>query len=81
MDRDRGSGVSGQKRDRGMSKNIGGIPVIYPEEDSRCELCGAITECRPYGPNGEQICYDCGMKNPEQTKRMMNKVLFKQGNA
>lgn len=29
-----------------------------------CELCGATEECRPYGPNGEQICLACGVKEP-----------------
>ena len=59
-----------------MSKNIGGIPFLFVEEDRRCELCGKIDECRPYGPNGEQICFDCAMKDEETTKKMMNKVLF-----
>ena len=27
-----------------------------------CELCGKIDECRPYGPNDENICFDCAMK-------------------
>lgn len=25
-----------------------------------CELCGTKAELRPYGPNGERICFPCG---------------------
>jgi hypothetical protein len=35
---------------------------------SRCELCDKEDELRPYGPNGERICFDCGMKNVETTR-------------
>lgn len=59
-----------------MSKNIGGIPVTYAEEPDECELCGAFKELRPYGPNGERICFACGEKDHDTTTRMMNKVLF-----
>jgi len=64
-----------------MSHRIGNITIIAPEEDRRCELCGTVTECRPYGPNGEQVCYDCGMKNKEAAERQMNKYLYGEGNA
>lgn len=32
-----------------------------------CELCGAQAETRPYGPNGELVCFPCGpgSGNPE----------------
>lgn len=59
-----------------MSHRIGNIVVLCEEEDRKCQLCGAIAECRPYGPNGEDICYDCGMKDQETTDRMIGKVLF-----
>jgi hypothetical protein len=64
-----------------VSFRMGNVAVIVDEPDKRCELCGQIGDCRPYGPNGEQICYDCGMKNPEVTERMMNPKLFGEGNA
>lgn len=41
-----------------------------------CEACGVIAECRPYGPNGEQICFDCAMKDEETTTRKMNEYIF-----
>lgn len=59
-----------------MSRNINGVAVIEAEPDFLCFMCGAITETRPYGPNGEEICYECGMKDVETTSRMMVKVLF-----
>jgi hypothetical protein len=45
---------------------------IMAEPDSKCELCGTVSETRPYGPNNEQICYDCGVKNePITTQKMV----------
>lgn len=35
-----------------------------------CELCGAVDELRPYGPNGESICATCGEKDPETVNRI-----------
>lgn len=55
---------------------VGGIPFIEAEPDRRCELCGKVAECRPYGPNGEQICFDCGQKDLATTERMMGRYLF-----
>ncbi len=59
-----------------MSKRIGNIIVICQEEDDVCEVCGTVEETRPYGPNGERICFDCGEENPEVTERQMGRVLF-----
>lgn len=59
-----------------MSKRIGNVIIIEPEEDQICELCGKLEETRPYGPNGEQICFDCGMKDQATTDKIMGKVLF-----
>lgn len=52
-----------------------GTVWIIAEPDGRCELCGSIEETRPYGPNGEQICYACGQKDPETTKRKFCEML------
>lgn len=46
-----------------MSRFAPGVFIIEPEDDRKCELCGKIAECRPYGPNGEDICHECGMKD------------------
>ena len=59
-----------------MSININGIPIICVEDDSKCELCGTVAECRPYGPKGEQICFTCGQKDKATTMRRLNQVLF-----
>ena len=37
--------------------------LIEAEPDGKCELCGEVLETRPYGPNGEEVCFDCGMKD------------------
>jgi hypothetical protein len=44
--------------------------IGLPQEDAACDLCGNVEELRPYGPNGENICFDCGMLDEETTKRM-----------
>ena len=59
-----------------MTRKIGNAIILEPEADSKCELCGAVEETRPYGPNGERICYGCGMKNKQQTEQMMRHTLF-----
>lgn len=43
---------------------------------SSCELCGKVAELRPYGPNGENICFACGMKREEVTKKRFNQVVL-----
>jgi hypothetical protein len=50
--------------------------VIAPEPDQACEMCGIIDECRPYGPNGEQICFECGQLDEETTKKKMAEYIF-----
>ena len=48
---------------------MSGLGVISEEPMRVCELCGVIDECRPYGPNKEQVCYECGCKDPEAMQR------------
>ena len=55
---------------------MSGPGFIANEPTQVCELCGAIDECRPYGPNNEQICFDCGMKHPETTRKKMDSYIF-----
>jgi ribosomal protein L37AE/L43A len=47
----------------------------HREADGKCELCGMKDELRPYGPNGEWICFDCGMKDEAITAAQFAKVL------
>jgi len=55
---------------------MSGRGYIAEELPQVCQLCGIIDECRPYGPNDEQICIECAMKNPETTERKMAAYLF-----
>lgn len=50
--------------------------IIAPQADEVCEICGAVDECRPYGPNNENICYSCAMLDKETTERKMAAYLF-----
>lgn len=59
-----------------MSKVVNGMIIIEPEPDDICEMCGKSDELRPYGKNGERICFECGQKDPETTELMMEKNLF-----
>ena len=59
-----------------MSERIGNLIIIKEEPNDVCDLCGNVDELRPYGPKGELICYNCGMKSEEVTNRMMRRVLF-----
>jgi len=55
---------------------MSGRGYIAEELPQVCQLCGIINECRPYGPNDEQICIECAMKDPETTERKMAAYLF-----
>lgn len=50
--------------------------VIKVEPPMRCELCGKQAETRPYGPQGERVCFECGMKDEKAAKKAMRKLLF-----
>lgn len=41
-----------------------------------CQLCGKVDELRPYGPNGEEICFDCGMKDEKTTAKQFKKLVL-----
>jgi hypothetical protein len=72
--------AAGRDEGRRMSfRTKRGVPVIAAEADDVCQLCNKVAKCRPYGPNGERICYECGMKDKATTERMMAKVLFGEG--
>ena len=57
-----------------MTRRIGNMVVIAGEEDRPCELCGKETECRPAGPKGEQVCFDCAQKDQAALKRYTDKL-------
>ena len=60
---------------------MSGLGYIAAEHNQACELCGTIDECRPYGPNNEQICFECGMKDPIETEKKMTSYIFGDQNA
>jgi hypothetical protein len=59
-----------------MSHRVGNVFIADAEPPAECELCGTTAELRPYGPNGERICYRCGQLDPETTVRQMDRHLF-----
>jgi len=50
--------------------------IIAQQADEVCEMCGKVDECRPYGPNDENICFDCAMLDKATTERKMAAYLF-----
>ena len=51
------------------------IATIDGTQHAKCEMCGKQEELRPYGPNGESVCFDCGMKDEDAAKRQFAKLL------
>ena len=60
-----------------MVRFIDGEFIRHVEEPGQCETCGELAELRPYGPNDENICIECGQKDPETTVGKMKKHLLK----
>lgn len=58
-------------KEKRMSRRLkDGTFLIESEPPKTCELCGrGDEETRPYGPNGEEVCYECGMKDEEAAAR------------
>lgn len=50
--------------------------IIAQQDDEVCEMCGIVAECRPYGPNDENICFECAMKDEDTTRRKMETYIF-----
>jgi len=66
----------GFMRDKPSSKpEHKSVSVIDAAKHSKCELCGKQAELRPYGPNGEFICFDCGMENEHASEIKFSKFL------
>lgn len=59
-----------------MSRRVGNVVIIEVEAPGDCAECHETHELRPYGKNGARICYGCATKDPERTKREMNRRLF-----
>jgi len=55
--------------------------IIAHQEPEVCEMCGEVDECRPYGPNDENICFNCAMKDEDTTQRKMAAYIFGETDA
>lgn len=56
-----------------MTRRVGNIIIIEAEEPDICERCKKLEELRPYGKNGERVCYDCCT---EEEKKIAYDKLF-----
>jgi len=51
--------------------------IIVEQPDEFCVWCGNMDECRPYGPNNENICFDCATTKVDKAvveKRMRDYI-------
>lgn len=52
---------------------------VGPEE---CHKCGSTDkELRPYGPEGEDVCFSCGMGDLQETERQFGTQLQEAGDV
>lgn len=58
-----------------MSERIGDVFHIHETPPAECEMCGRLEELRPYGPNGESICFNCALIDIDAAKRQFAKML------
>lgn len=49
--------------------------IIMQTAPENCDYCKYKRELRPYGANGEFICFDCGMKDIETTKARFTAII------
>jgi hypothetical protein len=57
-----------------MTTKIRNTVFIAAEEAQECKLCGKFEECRPAGPNKEQVCWDCANKDKAAMQRYSDKL-------
>jgi hypothetical protein len=55
---------------------MSGPLLIEAEGKGICQLCLKHAETRPYGPNGEEACFECGMKDENAMERGFNKFVL-----
>jgi hypothetical protein len=62
---------------------MSGKGFIAQQPDEVCEMCGKVDECRPYGPNDENICFNCAMTKvgEETVKKKMAAYIFGETDA
>ena len=50
--------------------------IIEETDPAKCDFCSKEEELRPYGPNNENICHTCAIKDEETTKRKFSEVVL-----
>lgn len=55
---------------------MSGKGYIEKEDPQQCDLCAGVAELRPYGPNGECVCFDCAMKDEPAVKRAFARLVL-----
>ena len=57
---------------------MSGRGFIMEEPVTVCEMCGSIDECRPYGPNGMNICFKCATTkcDMKEVEKRMAEYIF-----
>lgn len=55
---------------------MSGRGFIAEEPEGKCEFCGKQAELRPYGPRGERVCFECGMKDEKAAERQFRKYVL-----
>ena len=53
--------------------------IIQETAPNVCELCGKFAELRPYGPKGENVCFECAMKDEAAAKKAFSKLVLGEG--
>jgi len=64
-----------------LSVILNSIPITATADAESCSVCLNEKECRPYGADGEPVCFDCAMKDEKTTKQQFQKVLNASGLA
>lgn len=58
-----------------MTRRDGNVLIIESTPDGVCAFCRKVKELRPYGPQGQSICFDCAMHDEKTTEAQFDKLL------
>lgn len=58
-----------------MTRRAGDVLLIEDEPPQQCDFCGKVRELRPYGPNGEKVCFDCAMLDEPAAQRAFQRLI------
>lgn len=61
-----------------MTRRNDNTLIIEVEDKTVCDLCSKKAETRPYGPRGENVCFECGMKDEAAAQRAFHSRLERQ---